>query len=242
MSSTYTDLQYTSFPDDIQSFVTMLDMAVNDAPAINGYQRAMREGDYNTAQAYLTQITNGNQKIIDATKLNTLLDTCVALQRFYATDIEPYINNKQTVWENNVNRFSYLGEYSASSSYLKNNFVTSVVNGVKQVFICITNAPAGTSVTNTNYWRQLTIRGLQGPSGAGLTFRFQWDSSQVYYVDDIVTYGDSIWNCAIENSNQTPYEGSSYWILIHSPTQDIYPFSQIQPSMTQIGALWFQII
>lgn len=242
MSSTYTDLQYTSFPDSIQSFVTMLDMAVNDAPAINGYQRAMRDGDYNTAQTYLSQIVNGNQKIIDATKLNTLLDTCVALQRFYTTDIEPYTDNKQTVWENNVNRFSYLGEYSASSSYLKNNFVTSVVNGVKQVFICITNAPAGTSVTNTNYWRQLTIRGLQGPSGTGLTFRFQWDSSQVYYVDDIVTYGDSIWSCTIENSNQTPYEGSSYWTLVHSPTQDIYPFSQIQPSVTQMGALWFQII
>ena len=242
MSSTYTDLQYTNFPDAIQSFVTMLDMAVNDASAINGYQQAMRVGDYTTAQSYLAQITNGNQKIIDATKLNTLFDTCVALQRFYSTDIQPYVTVKQTEWENEVNRFSYLGDYSASTSYIKNNFVTAVVNGVKQVFICIANAPSGTSVTDTTYWRQLSIRGLQGPSGTGLTFRFAWSSSEIYYVDDIVTYGDSIWSCAIQNSNQTPYEGSSYWILIHAPTQDIYPFSSIQPSGTQIGELWFEII
>lgn len=242
MSATYTDLQFTSFPDSVQSFVTMLDMAINDASAINGYQEAMRNGDYASAQSYFSQITNGNQKILDATKINTFIDTCVALQRFYRTDIEPYINNKQTAWQNEINKFSYLGEYSSSASYIKNNFVTATVNGVKQVFICIANAPAGTLVTNTTYWRQLTIRGLQGPSGEGLAFRFTWDSSQIYYPQDIVTYGDSIWCCLAQNSNQTPYEGSSYWRLIHSPIQDIYPFSQTQPSGTQVGSLWFQII
>lgn len=242
MSTTYTDLPNTSFPDSVQSFVTMLDMAINDAPAINGYQEAMREGNYALAQSYLSQITNGNQKIINSTKLNQLLDTCVALQRFYSTDIEPYVNNKQTEWENNVNRFSYLGNYSASEAYVKNNFITATVNGVQQVFICIADAPIGSSVTNTAYWRLLTIRGQQGPSGQGLTFRFAWSSSETYYQDDIVTYGDSIWSCLLQNSNQTPYEGSSYWSLIHSPTQDIYPFSSIEPSGTQAGSLWFQII
>lgn len=242
MSTTYTDLQYTSFPDNVQTFVTMLDMAVNDATAINGYQQAMRNGDYATAQSYLSQVVNGNQKIIDASKLNTLMDTCVALQRFYATDIQPYIQNKETIWENKVEQFSYMGDYSSSATYIKNNFVTATVNGVKQVFICIADAPTGTVVTNTTYWRQLTIRGLQGASGAGLTFRFTWSSAQVYYVDDIVTYGDSIWSCLIQNSNQTPYEGSSFWQLIHSPTQDIYPFTSIEPAGTQVGGLWFQII
>lgn len=242
MSTTYTDLPNTSFPDSVQSFVTMLDMAINDAPAINGYQEAMREGNYALAQSYLSQITNGNQKIINATKLNQLFDTCVALQRFYSTDIEPYVDNKQTEWENNVNRFSYLGNYSASEAYVKNNFITATVNGVQQVFICIADAPIGSSVTNTAYWRLLTIRGPQGPSGQGLTFRFAWSSAETYYQDDIVTYGDSIWSCLLQNSNQTPYEGSSYWSLIHSPTQDIYPFSSIEPSGTQIGSLWFQII
>lgn len=242
MSNTYTDLPNTSFPDSVQAFVTMLDMAINDAPAVNGYQEAMRNKDYATAQSYLSQIPNVNQKIINAMKLNQLLDTCVALQRFYSTDIAPYVANKQVEWENKVNRFSYMGNYSASASYIKNNFVTATVNGVQQVYICIADAPIGSSVTDTTYWRVLTIRGPQGQSGQGLTFRFTWSSSEIYYSDDIVTYGDSIWSCLIQNSNQTPYEGSSYWALIHAPTQDIYPFSSIEPSGTQVGNLWFQII
>lgn len=242
MSSTYTDLQYTTFPDSVQTFVTMLNISVSDAEAVNGYQQAMRVGDYATAQSYMSQITNGNQKIIDATKFNTLIDTCVALERFYQTDIAPYVENKQEEWQNEIDKFSYVGEYSSSTSYLKNNFVTTTVNGVKQVFICIANTIAGTPVTNTSYWRQLTIRGLQGESGEGLTFRYTWVSSEVYYEQDIVVYNDSIWSCLTTNSNQTPYEGSSYWRLIHSPTQDIYPFSQTQPSSTQVGSLWFQIL
>ena len=56
MSSTYSDLQYTSFPDTVQSFVTMLNMAIADAPYIHGYQQAMIDGDYDMAQYYYSQI------------------------------------------------------------------------------------------------------------------------------------------------------------------------------------------
>ena len=61
MSSTYTDLQYTTFPDQIQNFVTMLNIVTEDAPLIAGYQNAMRSGDFTLAQNYFNQITDGNQ-------------------------------------------------------------------------------------------------------------------------------------------------------------------------------------
>lgn len=242
MSSTYTDLQYTSFPESVQEFVTMLDMNIADATAVAGYQAAMRDGDYATAQNYYSQISDGNRKILDAMKINTLLDTCVALQRFYLTDIEPYINTKQTEWEDEIDTFKYLGVYSPSVSYYRNNFVTFNLNGVTQIFICIQDAPVGTPVTNINYWRQLTIRGLQGESGNNLSFRFTWSSSEIYYVNDVVVYNSDLWGCLTQNSNQSPYEGSSYWQLIRTPNQDIYPFTQIQPSGQEVGSLWFQII
>ena len=91
MSTTYQSLQFTTFPDDIQSFVTMLNMSVEDGAAVTGYQQAMQAGNNTLARQYYGQITNANQKFIDATKMNTLMDTCVALQKFYKTDIEPYI-------------------------------------------------------------------------------------------------------------------------------------------------------
>lgn len=244
MSDTYTDLQYTTFPDTIQSFVTMLNMVVSDASAINGYQEAMRSGDYDLAQRYFDQITNGNQKMLDATKLNTLMDTCVALQRFYQSDIEPHINNLHTSWLNEINQFSYLGDYSASTQYNKNNFVTLNINETNYVFICVEEPPIGTSpsLNDTQYWRQLSIKGIQGISGVGMSFRFHWLSGETYYVEDVVTYNDGVWGCVIQNTNQAPYEGSSYWRLIHKAIQDLYPFSATEPSSLQTGSLWFQIV
>ena len=242
MSTTYQDLSFTTFPEQVQTFVTMLNMATSDGSAVLGYQEAMKNGDTATAQQYFSQIANANQKFIDSTKMNTLMDTCVALQRFYTTDIQPYVNNKQQSWENVINQFSYQGNYSPSVSYDKNNFVTADINGVNQVFICLMQTPVGTPVTNTTYWRQLTIRGMQGISGEGLTFRYTWDSSQTYYENDVVSYNDCVWGCTNENANQAPAVNSSYWQLIYKSQQYIYPFSSATPVSSQTGSLWFEIV
>lgn len=242
MSETYSDLTFTSFPDEIQTFVTMLNMTIADATSINGYQQAMRDGNYSLAQQYFSQIPNGTQKMLDANKINSLMETCIAIQRFYESDIEPYLNNKQNEWEGIINTFKYLGDYSNSISYKKNNFVTSNINNYQQLFLCILDAPIGTNVNNTIYWRPLTLRGAQGESGATLSFRYTWDSSQNYYPQDVVAYNNMVWCAKLQNVNQTPSTTSQYWDLLYTASQEIYPFSTTTPSFTESGSLWFEII
>ena len=240
MSTTYQSLQFTTFPDDIQSFVTMLNMSVEDGAAVTGYQQAMQAGNNTLARQYYSQITNANQKFIDATKMNTLMDTCVALQKFYKTDIEPYIQSQQTIWGNRINQFNYVGDYSASTLYAVNNFVTYTASGVRNVYICVKVPPIGTAPTNTTYWRELSIQGLQGPSGENLSFRYAWDSGEIYYPQDVVVYDNVVWGCLVQNSNQTPQSGSTYWRSIYSPQQVVYPFSAQEPTNMQEGYLWFK--
>ena len=240
MSTTYQSLQFTTFPDDIQSFVTMLNMSVEDGAAVTGYQQAMQAGNNTLARQYYSQITNANQKFIDATKMNTLMDTCVALQKFYKTDIEPYIQSQQTIWGNRINQFNYVGDYSASTLYAVNNFVTYTASGVRNVYICVKVPPIGTAPTNTTYWRKLSIQGLQGPSGENLSFRYAWDSGEVYYPQDVVVYDNVVWGCLVQNSNKTPQSGSTYWRSIYSPQQVVYPFSTQEPTNMQEGYLWFK--
>ena len=240
MSTTYQSLQFTTFPDNIQSFVTMLNMSVEDGAAVTGYQRAMQAGNNTLARQYYSQITNANQKFIDATKMNTLMDTCVALQNFYLTDIQPYIDNLQTTWTGRINQFNYVGDYSASKLYAVNNFVTYTASGVRNVYICVKVPPIGTAPTNTAYWRKLSIQGLQGPSGENLSFRYAWDSGEVYYPEDVVVYDNVVWGCLVQNSNQTPQSGSTYWRSIYSPQQVVYPFSTQEPTNMQEGYLWFK--
>ena len=241
MSVTYPSLQFTTFPEQVQTFVTMLNMTIADAPAVKGYQQAMEAGNNALAQQYYSQITNADQKFIDATKMNRLMDTCVALQNFYLTDIQPYVDNLQTTWTDRVDQFNYVGDYSASTLYAVNNFVTYTASGVRNVYICVKVPPIGTAPTNTTYWRVLSIRGLQGPSGENLSFRYAWDSGEVYYPQDVVVYDNVVWGCLVQNSNKTPQSGSTYWRSIYSPQQVVYPFSAQQPTNMETGFLWFKI-
>lgn len=74
----------TSFPNSIQSFPTMQDINVADASLVQQYQDAMEAGNIATATAILGQISNADKKIIRADLLNTITDTSVALQQYYA--------------------------------------------------------------------------------------------------------------------------------------------------------------
>ena len=169
------------------------------------------------------------------------MDTCVALQKFYKTDIEPYIQSQQSIWGNRINQFNYVGDYSASKSYAVNNFVTYTASGVRNVYICVKVPPIGTAPTNTTYWRKLSIQGIQGPSGEDLSFRYAWDSGEVYYPQDVVVYDNVVWGCLVKNSNHTPQSGSTYWRSIYSPQQVVYPFSAQEPTNMEAGFLWFKI-
>lgn len=72
------------FPNEIQTFPTMQDISVADASLVQQYQEAMESGNIATATAILGQISNADKKIIRADLLNTITDTSVALQQFYA--------------------------------------------------------------------------------------------------------------------------------------------------------------
>ena len=74
----------TSFPNSIQTFPTMQDISSADASLVQQYQEAMESGNIATATSILGQISNVDKKIIRADLLNTITDTSVALQQFYA--------------------------------------------------------------------------------------------------------------------------------------------------------------
>lgn len=242
MSATYPYYPNTSFPDSVQTLVTMLDVLSSDAAALAGYQQAMEAGDTALAQQWYAQISNASQKIIDAQKLNTLIDTCMALEEFYRDDIQQYLVDQQDVWEDRVNQFNYQGTFSTSKQYELNNFVAYTINGVQQLYICIARPPIGVTPTSTAYWRVLTVRGDRGPSGTSMTFRYEWSSSAEYEVQDIVTYNNSLWGCLVSNQNQTPQEGSTYWQLIYNSKQTQYPVQAEQPGSQTAGDLWFKVV
>lgn len=74
----------TLFPNEIQSFPTMQDISSSDAALVQQYQEAVENNNIALATSLLGQISNADRKIIRASLLNTITDTSVALQQYYA--------------------------------------------------------------------------------------------------------------------------------------------------------------
>ena len=239
MSIQYPDLTLTKFPNSLDQFTTWLNIVATDGPLIAQYQSAMEAGNITQANQILTQIPQGTQKIITATSLNALSQAMLAIERFYLTDIEPYIDNLQESWTNTIQQFSYKGTWENGTSYATNNMVSYTVSGVNLIYIATRNPPVGTAPTNTQYWRLLTIQGQQGVSGTGLSYRQEWNSGTSYSVNDAVTYDGAIWMALQANQNRLPDSSPQYWQIVMDIDTATYPIQDTVPTNLQVDGLWF---
>lgn len=246
MSTTYRDLPFSSFPDSIQNFTLMQDIISSEGVLVKNFQEAMASGDTQKAQQFYSAITDADAKFLDAKKLNTLFQTCVALQRFYKSDVQSYIEDKQLDWENIIDTFDYKGEYYSSESYVVNNWVSyrDTFTNNNYLYICIKNAPSNHIPTDTEYWRQLTVSGPMGESGPGVSFLGEWNSEQPYTVDDVVTFDNVLYGATQDSQNVKPgtTEGSNYWQVLYENRPTIYPVQSRQPTGLVTGDLWFEVL
>lgn len=235
----YNDLPLTSFPQNIDTFTTWLNVTAQDGPLIQQYITAMNAGNQTQANQILSQISSGSQKIIKATDLNKLTQAILAVERFYSVDIKPYVQDKQEEWLNIINQFRYVGAWSNGTAYVQNNIVSYIVSGVTLLFIATSNPPTGTVPTNTQYWRPLSVQGTPGESGPGLSYRQEWNSTTQYSVNDCVTYSGAVWMALQANQNSIPGQNESYWKNIISFGAVAYPIQDTEPTGQAAGALWF---
>ena len=102
MSTTYQDLPLTTFPEAIDNITTLMNISTTDAPLVKQFQSYILAGNFASAQQTLNQIQNGTKKILTPTYFNTLREAIIAVERFYHSDVEQYIEDKQTTWESIV--------------------------------------------------------------------------------------------------------------------------------------------
>lgn len=240
MSVTFPDLPLTVFPDGgLDTFTTWLNITASDGVLIQQYLDAMNQGNQTQANQIFAQIPSGTQKVIKATDLNKISQALQSVERFYKTDIQPYIQQQQQSWLNTINQFSYQGVWANGTSYLQNNIVQYTSNGLQLLFLAIANPPLGTPPTNTSYWRVLTIQGQQGSSGPGLTYMQEWNTSTTYNVNDAVTYSGALWMALKQNTNVQPGSNDEFWKLVIPIITTTYPIQPIQPTNQSQGDLWF---
>lgn len=239
MSTKYSDLSLTNFPNSLDQFTTFLNIVSSDGPLIGQYQSAMQNGNTTLANQILTQIPQATQKIITAVDLNTLSQAMLAIERFYLNDIEPCIDDLHQSWLNTIQQFSYKGVWQSGTSYVTNNLVSYTTSGLNFVYIALSNVPIGISPTNQTYWRLLTIQGQQGASGEGLSYRQEWNSSTQYATNDAVTYDGALWMALQASQNRLPDTNPQYWQSVMNLKTVTYPIQDTVPTNLQVDGLWF---
>ena len=79
----------TSYPNSVQTFPQMIDLAASDGSLVQQYQTAMQAGNLTLAKQILAQIPNNQNKIITADYLNTINDTVVAVEKYFQARYSP---------------------------------------------------------------------------------------------------------------------------------------------------------
>lgn len=183
MSTLYPDLDLTSFPNSQDQRYVMIDPSTDaDMSAINSYNTFLSAGNMNAAIQVLEDNPRLRRMLFNAEKWNRHEDMLIAMERFYESDVQKYL----------VNIVVYRGDWNASAAYSKYNVVYAKN---WQAYMATRDVPAGTAVTNTEYFIPLTLKGDTGESGMGLSYRGAWVNNEVYYTDDCVIYDNCVWAC-----------------------------------------------
>ena len=84
MSDTYTDLELTNFPDEVDTIAEKVDPASSgDLTLMNTYKGYIDDGDYTSAVAYLVAHPTLLDMMTTADDFNKLLQMILAIERYY---------------------------------------------------------------------------------------------------------------------------------------------------------------
>ena len=202
ISTSYPDLPYTNFPEEVDSFPRFEDPSIEDIAYINQYYSLIQAGD-KTAADQLIIDHNLQNKQWTARLANQLRDANEATQRFFRDNVEEYL----------VYMSNYRGDWNQSTRYQKYDVVMySTSEGIYSAYISVKqDIPIGTPPTNTNYFVPFTLVGPQGASGTGFAYCGQWLTSSTYNKDDMVVYNNFLWAATQTNNNSVPSDANPHW-------------------------------
>lgn len=222
MSQSYIDLVETNFPQAVDTFDRATDVTLDLLPLVQEYQTLYYNGKLNDAAQLLISHPELQNCMINAKTINRCYDGIKALQRYYFSDIQKYIEELIT----------YRGEYSNKSSYEK--YDVCLYNS--SAYLCVSDSGIGVLPTSDK-WVQITLQGEQGIPGLGLNFSGSWLSTTTYPRDSCVTYNNVLYASKIDNNlGKTPSSNSEYWSLVF----DISQFATYDNSSSNLNSTTLQ--
>lgn len=203
-NGSYEDLPRSTLPVQIDNIDEMQDITADLLELQNQFYSFINAGNLAGAKTLLNNNPQLLPCLFNADKYNALRDTIVALQRMFLGDIEDYI----------MNISQPKGEWKEDVVYKKYDVVSYIYEDATQFYCArVMEVPINTLPTNTDYWTPVTLRGMRGHTGLGLTPSGDWSETEQYYnfVDEngiphvsMVYEQNKFWIATTNNINSQP--------------------------------------
>jgi hypothetical protein len=208
----------SKFPNGVDDFVELFDLPydkMQNASRLTALKmKQTLDSDEQAELAILTR--NLENYIITPETWNKFQDALQAVQRFFHSQVQGFLDEKHRIWEDYINQFSFVGNWSAGKSYKLHNLV--FYNG--DLYLCLKNNNSSTTPDrDATNWRKISQKGEKGDPGLQGILRGRWDSGRAYVTGDAVVYGlmddevPIVYIATQNNTNKNPSTNKDCWIL-----------------------------
>jgi hypothetical protein len=139
-----------SFPSGADTLTTATNITSSDMDLIISYRDALANNNLTLANQILLSITNVNEKIINASRINEIINVIKNIDDFYNNEIDDYLNQ-------NINRYTPLMNYNSATTYDIGNIVISpTAFGILNLYISLVDDNTNNSPSSSpTYWELL---------------------------------------------------------------------------------------
>lgn len=227
----------SKFPERVDEFSELYDLPLNMMQAAERLTALkLQERLTNDEQNELTSLSAELAEFMITPELfNTFGDSLTATQLFFRDNVQGYLEQKQTVWNNYINQLKHAGVWATGKAYKLHNFVSDATG---DLFICLRDHTSNSTngLTNTTYWRRLSQKGDTGDIGLNAFYRGDWNATTAYAIGDAVSFNRVGWQKPIvyiaktANTGKSPDASTTDWMMYQEVT-----FGTVRPTGAQSG-------
>jgi len=221
------------------NFSWLDDMHLENKTLFEQFYQAMKNNDVDTASNIMLNNPQLANQILDSDNINNLINSVLLLESQSKTEIDDFLNNLQTVFQNLIDNTKFISPYNELIKYNKHNCVTYNNN----TYFAIIDPPLGTIPTNVTYWNEYNIKGLQGYPGVNLSMKYNWSATVNYVLNDVVIYQNKLWAAISPSIGVPPNLMFNSWFIVGLPKLPIKTsVTETAPTNISEGDLWFKVI
>lgn len=185
----------SSFPDSVDTFTTLYDLPYNMIQNANRLTELKMKSDTNLTYEEEQEIKLLSNELkefmITPETWNKFQDALQAVQQFFYSNVQGFIEERQVIWQSYINDFKYVGAWASGTEYKFQNMVTDPITGdlyiSKQTHTSAdSNKPTG---TGNHVWQRASSKGDKGNIGLNAIYKGDWDSTIQYVIGDAVNHG-----------------------------------------------------